>query len=92
MPRTEADYRAEANRIKAEIDAKVAEGDNLIDYFTGNVYGDDGNGRWIIGYGVYGPGGHILVCPRCVSVCGVDSEPFDRESGRALKEVMEAAG
>ena len=82
-------FKAEANRIKGEIDA-VVEGDgDLIGYFTDQVYGTTSDGRWIIGHGVYGPWGDILVYPTCVTVCGVDSEPFGRESMRALEEVMQ---
>ena len=88
MEHTPDFFIAEANRIKTEIDALVAEGSDLLDYFTDNVYGED-NGRWIIGFGVYGPSGHILVRPTCVTVCGYDSEPFDRASMNALEEVMQ---
>ena len=83
------DFKKEADRIKAEIDAEVAKGGGLVDYFTDQVCGTTDDGRWIVGYGVYGPNGHIVVCPTCVTVCGVDSEPFDRESMEAMEEVMQ---
>ena len=91
MKYTEAFFLGEANRIKREIDEIVANCDSLIDYFTDLVCGEE-NGRWIIGYGVYGGGGTILVCPTCVTVCGYDSEPFDKASMRALEEVMQMFG
>lgn len=87
MEYTETFFLGESNRIKHEIDELVANGDSLVDYFTDNVYGEE-NGRWIIGFGVYGSG-NILVCPTCVTVCGYDSEPFDRASMMALEEVMQ---
>ena len=90
--RTEADYKAEADRIKGEIDAVVSGDGDLVGYFTDNVYGTTSDGRWIIGYGVYGPDGNILVCPTCVTVCGVDSAPFNRESMKAMEEVMAMVG
>lgn len=90
--KTKTEYKAEADRIKGEIDAVVEGGGDLIDFFTDNVYGSTSDGRWIIGYGVYGPGGNILVCPTCVTVCGVDSAPFDKESMRAMEEVMGMVG
>ena len=90
--KTEAFYKSEADRIKASIDLVVSAGGDLIDMFTDNVYGTTADGRWIIGYGVYGPNGNILLCPTCVTVCGVDSEPFDKESMKAVEEVMEMIG
>ena len=84
----EADLKAEADRIKKEIDGVVENGSDLTEYFTDQVYGTTADGRWIIGYGVYGPSGHIVVCPTCVTVCGVDSEPFGRETMKAMEEVM----
>ena len=85
-------FRSEAERIRREIESDVADGKDLIDRFTDGVYGSDGDGRWIVGYGVYGGSGHILVCPTCVTVCGVDSEPFSRDAMRAMEEVMEMVG
>lgn len=81
-------FKEEANRIRDEIEKNVADGKDLVDYFTDNVYGSTEDGRWIIGYGVYGPAGHIIVCPTCVTVCGEDSEPFCRDAMVAMEEVM----
>lgn len=85
-------YKSEAERIRNEIESIVEEGDDLFGYFVDNVCGSDDDGRWIIGFGVYGPSGHILACPTCITVCGFDSTPFSRETMEAMEEVMQMVG
>ena len=86
--KTEADFKEDADFIRNRIESIVADGDDLINFFTDSIYGMEDD-RLIIGFGVYGGAGHILACPTCISVCGVDSEPFSREAMKAMEDMME---
>ena len=80
-------FKKEANDIKSRIERFVTDGGDLCDYFEGCIYGEDG-GRYIIGFGVYGPNGHILFDSKSVRVAGYDSETFDAETQEALRDFI----
>lgn len=86
--KTPADMKAEADRIRGDIERAVEDETDLADFFEDGVYGEDGEGRWIVGFGVWGGSGNITVAPDCVRVCGVDSEPFTARASAALRELF----
>ena len=51
----------------------------------GGIYGEDGNGNWIVGYGVSGSA-NIVVTPDHVEFGSARSEPFSPETKVALAE------
>ena len=54
----------------------------------GGIYGEDGNGNWIVGYGVSGSA-NIVVTPDHVEFGSARSEPFSPETKVALAELRQ---
>lgn len=86
--KTPADMKAEADRIRADIERAVEDETDLADYFEGGVYGEDAAGRWIVGFGVWGGSGNITLDPSGVQVCGIASEPFSPRTSKAVRELF----
>ena len=72
-----------ANEVRESIENDV---DDLAAHFEGGIYGDDGNGNWIVGYGVSGSA-NIVVTPDLVEFGSARSEPFSPEAKAALAEL-----
>ena len=72
-----------ANEVREGIERDV---NDLAAYFDGGIYGDDGNGSWIVGYGVSGLV-NIVVTPDHVEFGSARSEPFSPEAKAALAEL-----
>jgi len=60
--------------------------DDLAAHFEGNIYGQDENGNWIVGYDVSGST-NIVVTPEHVEFGDAVSEPFLPETKTALAEL-----
>ena len=72
-----------ANEVRQEIEKDV---DDLAAHFEGGIYGEDGNGNWIVGYGVSGSA-NIVVTPDHVEFGSAKSEPFSPEAKTAIAEL-----
>lgn len=83
MTREEAVKRA--NEVRQSIENDV---DDLATHFTDQIYGEDGNGNWIVGYGVSGSA-NIVVTPDHVEFGGAKSKPFSPEVKVALAELRQ---
>ena len=71
-----------ANEVRESIEKDV---DDLAAHF-GSICGEDGNGNWIVGYGVSGAA-NIVVTPDHVEFGCAKSEPFSPEAKAALAEL-----
>ena len=74
-----------ANEVREGIEKDV---DDLAAHFEGGIYGEDGNGNWIVGCGVSGSA-NIVVTPDYVEFGGGRSEPFSPEAKAALAELRQ---
>ena len=74
-----------ANEVREGIENDV---DGLTAHFEGGIYGEDGNGNWIVGYGVSGSA-NIVVTPDHVEFGSAKSEPFSPETKVALAELRQ---
>ena len=71
-----------ANEVRESIEKDV---DDLAAHF-GSICGEDGNGNWIVGYGVSGSA-NIVVTPDSVEFGSAKSEPFSPEAKAAIAEL-----
>ena len=74
-----------ANEVRQSIENDV---DDLATHFTDQIYGEDGNVNWIVGYGVSGLA-NIVVTPDHDEFGGAKSEPFSPEAKVALAELRQ---
>ena len=72
-----------ANEVRESIEKDV---DVLAAHFTDQIYGENENGNWIVGYGVSGSA-NIVVTPDCVEFGDAKSEPFSPEAKAAIAEL-----
>ena len=72
-----------ANEVRESIERDV---DDLAAHFEGGIYGEDGNGNRIVGYGVSGSA-NIVVTPDHVEFGGARSEPFSPVVKAALADL-----
>ena len=72
-----------ANEVRESIEKDV---DVLAAHFTDQIYGENENGNWIVGYGVSGPA-NIVVTPDHVEFGCAKSEPFSSEVRAALADL-----
>jgi len=83
--RNRFELSAEDIRMMMEKWCEEHDGD-MLDYFTDSIYGEDADGNWIIGYGVFGSAN--IVCERdCIQFNGVRSKPFSPELKAGIAEV-----
>ena len=74
-----------ANEVREGIEKDV---DDLAAHFEGGIYGEEGNGNWIVGYGVSGSA-NIVVTPDHAEFGSSRSEPFSPEAKAALAELRQ---
>ena len=74
-----------ANEVRESIEKDV---DVLAAHFTDQIYGENENGNWIVGYGVSGSA-NIVVTPDHVEFGSARSEPFSPEAKAAIAELRQ---
>lgn len=80
------DLQKEANDLLEKMERFYLDNGDMMDFFQeGAICGEDDDGGWIVGYGIYGSA-NLVVGRRKVSCGGYESRPYSPGLSKALSE------